>query len=388
MNINTLNINKITMLVARKTFKCKIIGLTNIKRKQLEIEYSNLQDFLQISKIFWWDKKLGLKIYSANKQQALRFYKTIKKDKEYPISIRKDLIDIKETKNKLAKYWVKIPIKSRYGGLKLAIKPHQDFPKNHEICESKLFRKNNEFWIHITIQKKIEENKSYFSILAIDLGEKNYVTSVSVAQNGIQRVKFYGKEIRGIRRRYQYLRKKLGEKKLLKKIKEIGQKEKRIVNQKLHEISKTIVDLATSTNSLIVLGDLKEIRKSLKGKKFNRILNNWAYYKLTKYIEYKARWKGIKVVKICEKGTSYTCYRCGHKGKRPKQAVFNCPNCDLKDFNADINGAINIAKKFLFRYILDRGVVNEPALNLTIMKEPLPLVSSGVSRETLIVKIE
>lgn len=213
-------------MIVKKTIKCKIIRLTNTKRKQLEREYSGLQNFLQLSKIFWWDQKIdkafGLEIYSANKQQALRFYKTIKQDREYPLSIRKGLIDVRETENKLAKYWVKIPVKSRRGGLKVAIKPHRNLPEECEICESKLFKKKDDFWVHITIQKEVKIKKSYSSILVIDLGEKTMATTVSVTQNGIQEVKFYGKKIREIRRHYQYLRKQLGKKKLFKKIKELG----------------------------------------------------------------------------------------------------------------------------------------------------------------------
>jgi len=70
------------------------------------------------------------------------------------------------------------------------------------------------------------------------------------------------------------------------------------------------------------------------------------FYKLTQYIEYKANEQGIRIFKINERGTSHTCSRCGKKGNRPKQAVFNCKHCGLKDFNADVNGARNILKRF------------------------------------------
>ncbi|MHC1610615.1 MAG: hypothetical protein ACXQTW_03280, partial [Candidatus Methanospirareceae archaeon] len=56
-----------------------------------------------------------------------------------------------------------------------------------------------------------------------------------------QRPHFYGKEVRGVRRHFAWLRKRLGEKKLLKEIKRIGQKERRIVDSYLHEISREIV---------------------------------------------------------------------------------------------------------------------------------------------------
>jgi putative transposase len=138
-------------------------------------------------------------------------------------------------------------------------------------------------------------------------------------------------------------------------------KEKRKVDYYLHKIAKEIVVLATNTNSTIVLGELKGIRKSAKGKRMNRIVSNMPYYKLTKYIEYKANWQGTKVTRIDESGTSHTCSRCGSEGKRPKQGLFVCPNCGYK-VNADYNGCKNILNSSL-DYMSKEGVAVEPALN-------------------------
>jgi putative transposase len=60
--------------------------LTNTKLVALEQEYNNLQHYLQT--------KEDLGLYSANKQQADRFYKIVNKTSRYPISIRNDLIRI------------------------------------------------------------------------------------------------------------------------------------------------------------------------------------------------------------------------------------------------------------------------------------------------------
>jgi len=79
-------------------------------------------------------------------------------------------------------------------------------------------------------------------------------------------------------------------------------------------------------------------------------------------IQYKADWEGIPVHKISEKHTSKTCYRCGDKGKRLSQARFTCPNCGLDYFNADLNGTINIAKRFP-SYTGENGAVFDTAHN-------------------------
>lgn len=335
------------MLVG-KTVKCKIFKPTKLKYDILNQEYTNLQKFLQGEDV---------ELYSANKQQAFRFYHKIvgKAKKDYPISIRKDLIRVKKTKHKLAKYWVRIPVKGRRGGLWLPIKPHQPIDFSCEFCESKVIKKGDDFFVYLVVKKEIKIKQKYSSILAIDLGERVMAT---VLLDG--KPIFYGREIRGIRRHYAWLRKRLGEKKLLKKIKKIGHKEQRIINQKLHEISKRVVSLAYQHNSMILLGDLKGIRKSAKGRRFNRIVSNMTYYKLTQYITYKSNWKGIKVIKINEGGTSHICHRCSSEGKRITQPYFRCEKCGLNKYNADLNGVKNILKRFS-SYMAENGaVVNQP----------------------------
>lgn len=339
------------MLVS-KTIKCRIFKPTKLKYNLLNQEYSNFQDFIKLESndLDWLSEKIS--IYSVYKQQARRYYKKINSKKEYPISIRKDRIKINETNHKLAKYWINIRIKAKRGGIWLAIKPHKEFPKEFEMCESKLLKKNNDFYVYVTIKKEVEIKKSYSSVLAIDIGEKVLAT-VLLNEKPI----FMGKDIRGKRRHYAWLRKRLSEKKLLKKIKQMGNKEQRIINLKLHEISKQIVSLAYQHNSLILLGDLKGIRKSAKGKRFNRIVSNMPHFKLTKYITYKANWKGIKVIKVDEKGTSITCSKCGYEDKsnRRNQGLFKCKNCGYQ-VNADFNSVKNIKKRSL-EYISKDGVL-------------------------------
>jgi putative transposase len=111
----------------------------------------------------------------------------------------------------------------------------------------------------------------------------------------------------------------------------------------MHKISKAIVQEAVKNNSVIVLGKLKGIRQNHKGRRFNRKLNSLPYHKLVSFIEYKASWHGIPVLKVREAFTSQTCSRCGAKGIRVG-GLFQCPNCGL-NLNADYNGAKNIMKR-------------------------------------------
>ena len=348
------------MSIARKIVKCTIFRPTKKKLELLEKEYRNAQEFLQLKDVFWWDKnihkKFNIRLYSATIQAMDKYVKDGELDKEYPLFLRNDTFRVEKAKNtKYFDYWVKVPIANYWGGIWLPIKPHQEIKEDWNVKDSKIVRKNDYFELHLVVEKEVKIKESS-NILAVDLGERYQAT---VLLNG--RPIFYGKEIRGIRRKYAYIRKKLGEKKLLKEIKRFGQKERRAVNNYLHNIANAIIGLAIDTNSIVAFGELKGIRKNSKGRKFNRILSNWAVHKLSNYIEYKAEWNGIKVIKIDERGTSHTCSRCGSEGKRPYQGLFVCKSCGYQA-NADFVGCQNIKKK-VEEYISENGIVCEPVLN-------------------------
>ncbi|MGC8936714.1 MAG: RNA-guided endonuclease TnpB family protein [Candidatus Methanomethylicaceae archaeon] len=164
------------------------------------------------------------------------------------------------------------------------------------------------------------------SILAVDLGERFCATTVLWCQ-GVMKAQFLGKEIRGVRRHYAWLRRRLQERGLTQVVKRIGCKERRVVNAILHRVSKWIVSLSLATNSYI-LGDLTGIRRRAKGKRLNRIISNMPYYRLTKMIEYKAMLVGIPVITTSEAYTSTTCHVCGCEGKRKTQGLFLCPTAE------------------------------------------------------------
>ncbi|MBS7612084.1 IS200/IS605 family accessory protein TnpB-related protein, partial [Candidatus Bathyarchaeota archaeon] len=98
------------------------------------------------------------------------------------------------------------------------------------------------------------------------------------------------------------------------------------INSILHKVSSTIVKKAKKKKQGIILEDLKNIRRAVNRKvlginKFNgkvqvtskhlkrlkRRLNSWLFRKLQSFIEYKARWEGVKVVYVNAYNTSRIC---------------------------------------------------------------------------------
>ncbi len=228
------------------------------------------------------------------------------------------------------------------------------------VHDSKIVWKEYGFELHLSVSFEVS-SQTPESILAVDLGERVMATTVSSADNG--KPKFRGRKVRGIRRHYAWLRKRLQEKGPVKKVLEMSDKEKRKVEDILHEISRNIVDRAGENNSLVIIGNLRGMGNgdTGKGKRMNRIANSMPYWKLTRMIEYKAEEKGLRVVKVNESDTSKTCHKCGSENTtRPTQGKFTCNTCGLEDYNADLNGAKNILQRFLAYMVRNGASVNRP----------------------------
>jgi len=350
---------------ASLTIQCGITSLTKRKQQFLNSEYDNLQYFLQTKE----DRGL----HSANKQQARRFYKVVKPFQEYPLSIRNDLLKIKRVGNRVSEYWVKIPNKNTRQ-LWVAITPHRPFPEEFKICESKLYRRKGKFYLNIAVKTEVKENLAFKRILAVDLGERTIASTVLLNNGVISHPHFYGRKVRGLRRHYAWLRKRLGEKKALATIRKIKDTERRKVNAILHKISRDIVDEAERENAVIVLGDLTGIqqRAQKKGKRMRRLVGAMPFYRLTQMITYKATLKGILVVTTSEAYTSRNCHVCGCEGERKTQGLFVCRHCG--EYNADLNGAINIGLKLErnLGYMPLFGAVCEPARTPTALRLEKP----------------
>ena len=74
------------------------------------------------------------------------------------MTLRRDVFNIRATENKLAKFWVKIPVHHIRGGIKVPIQ----LPKNQgellslNIREGKLLWKVDHWSLHIMVMKEVE----------------------------------------------------------------------------------------------------------------------------------------------------------------------------------------------------------------------------------------
>ncbi len=163
-------------------------------------------------------------------------------------------------------------------------------------------------------------------------------------------------------------------------------KQQRMANrtkQYIHKISKDIVDNAVSKKAVIVLENLKGIRKLYKkgngqGNKYRRRLNGWQFYELQRQIEYKAQWVGLPVKFVYPKRTSTQCPRCGKKLQEDMQQhrKMSCNNCGLF-MDRDIIAAMNISRKLSPRFRDSRDGISEAQSDVfeSAMMEPcIPVI--------------
>ncbi len=348
------------------TIKAKVTDDSKTKLELLNREYGAFQAYVQ--------GNTTVQLYSATKQQADRLRNRILKKqkgkidpkKQYPLILRRDLIDVQKDTKFPCVYWIKVPVHPKSINLRIQTTDCRHDLTEYNLREAKVIQQAGNWYILLCIEKEAEQpSRPATNILAIDLGVHNIAVTVNTANT---RPNFYGQKLRAIRGKYFNLRRKLGQKKkAFYKIKALKNREFLQVNHELHKISKEIVEEARRTNAIIVVGKLKGIRKRIKeggsSRRIRRLVNNFPYYRLVQYIKYKAAWLGIRVMEISEAWTSQMCHHCHEKGERKTQGFFRCKHCGLET-NADYNGSMNIMQRAL-------GILSRAGGILTIPIEPL-----------------
>ncbi len=184
---------------------------------------------------------------------------------------------------------------------------------------------------------EIVEPKHY---IGVDLNATGHAVVVGDPKSG--KVWKLGKQCQHIHRKHRNIRRRLqrlGKYGMVKKIKD---RERRIMRDLNHKMSRKIVEIAKASECGIKFEQLQGIRKNRKHvKSFNYSLNSWSFHQLRRFVEYKAKLRGVAVVGIEPAYTSKMCSRCGHIGNRNGKS-FRCSTCGYVE-NADVNASFNIA---------------------------------------------
>ena len=337
-------------------------SLTQTKQAAINHEYDAFQHYIN------GDKNADL--YSATKQAADKYIEDEIENRDYPWFVRNDVVEIEyphsleQHKTDLSDWWLELPVSQVYGGVRVPITPHEEIPENADLNDSKIVKDDGAYYAHLTVQVERDISEEYDDVIGVDFGVRWVATAVLLSD---RTTRFYGDEVRQKRRHSHRLRSKLQEKSAFETLQSVKDSESRFVEDKLHKISRDLVDWATEENALIIVGDLSGIQDEDKGSEMNRRLHSMPHYKLKQFIEYKAAWDNIAVLETDEYMTSQTCNWCGEQeaSSRQSQGLFECYSCGLED-NGDKNGGLNIMKRRLGKDI-DRLSVDFPLSNLGAM---------------------
>ncbi len=221
---------------------------------------------------------------------------------------------------------------------------------NHNIYKfgtAKLVYKHGRYFLHIPVTCEVEEclDNQISNVVGIDRGI-NFVVATYDSKHKSGFVS--GKSLKQKRAAYAKIRKQLQQVRTpssRRRLKTIGQRENRWIQDVNHQISKALVH-NNPKHTLFVLEDLTGIRSATERvrTKDRYVSVSWSFYDFEQKLIYKAKQGGDKVIKVNPAYTSQTCPICGHteKPNRNKRIhLFCCKNCGYKS-NDDRIGAMNL----------------------------------------------
>ena len=217
----------------------------------------------------------------------------------------------------------------------------------YKFGTAKLVNKHGKYFLHIPVTYDVKESNisDIRNVVGIDRGI-NFVVATYDSKHKSGFVS--GKAIKQKRANYSKLRKELQMRhtpSARRRIKAIGQRENRWMQDVNHCVSKALVK-SNPKHTLFVLEDLSGVRNATERVKTkDRYVSvSWSFFDLEQKLMYKAKQNQSIVIKANPSYTSQCCPVCGHieKANRNKKLhLFTCKNCGYKS-NDDRIGAMNL----------------------------------------------
>lgn len=217
----------------------------------------------------------------------------------------------------------------------------------YKFGTAKLINKHGKYFLHIpvTYDVPVSNLSEVCNVVGIDRGI-NFLIATYDSNHKSSFVS--GKTIKQKRANYSKLRKELQIRKTpssRQRIKAIGQRENRWMNDINHQVSKSLV-VSNPKHTLFVLEDLTGVRNATERirTKDRYVSVSWSFYDLEQKLIYKAKQNESAVIKVDPAYTSQCCPKCGHTEKanrNKKKHLFTCKNCAYQS-NDDRIGAMNL----------------------------------------------
>jgi IS605 OrfB family transposase len=213
------------------------------------------------------------------------------------------------------------------------------------------------------------------AVLGIDLGIEKAVCTALVAPTKVKETKYFyqndkAEKIKKLDYRVSNLQHDMNTRKnnglncdkIARELRALRGKRERVAREYdrvlVKQLTDYILELTKKYALHVSIGRLTNIRTrakrgNYKGRKFRGMIHRWAFARITDSLKHRLAQLGFPVEGkaswfkvIPENWTSIMCWKCGHKGHRPKQNYFVCDTCGHRT-NADRNGAINIAGRLI-----------------------------------------
>lgn len=296
--------------------------LKEVDSTSLQMSLRNLD---KAFKNFFRDKYIGFPKFKSKKNN----------NKSYTINCVNNNIEVKENRVKLPKLkW-------------MPAKVHR-FVEGRIINATISKTPTNKYYVSIIVDiESMEKLPKKNTRIGIDLG----LTDFAVFSNGkkVKAPKYLKQSKDQLKREQRKLsRKEKYSNNWYKQKQKVSKIHEKVKNQRedfLHKLSKEII----SENQVIVLEDLK-VKKMIKDKQLAPEIADASWYKFYNFLEYKGKWYGRTVYKVDQWFPSTkTCNHCGHVVEKMPLNIrkWDCPNCNKKGIDRDVNASINILKQGL-----------------------------------------
>ncbi|HID60249.1 MAG TPA: hypothetical protein EYP46_00115 [Hadesarchaea archaeon] len=231
-------------------------------------------------------------------------------------------------------------------------KYHLELLERGKIKSFQIVKRGKKFHVHVKVEYEVQD-QPVRAVREVDLGIRRSTATVLLHPNEpLCRDDFsVTRDVEKVQRLNELKRRvaKLQRLKEWEALKRIRYKRRRVAEYYDRLTVKRIAEI--SNGCVVAIDHPKGIKyENYRGndkRELRRLMTNWVYGRIIRYMQEECAEQGIRAVAPDERWSSMTCHRCGSRNtERMTQSVVHCYNCGLT-YNANFNGAINTGSSIL-----------------------------------------
>lgn len=231
-------------------------------------------------------------------------------------------------------------VRGRLKGIGWQCNDHNQWLMRRHTDSATLIYRHGKLYLHVACNIPEEPERPVSDFIGVDMG----VANVAVTSDG----EFWNNEHTEYKRQWYAWRKaqlqRVGTDSAKRRLQKLSGRENRFKRDVDHQISKRIVSDAERTGRGIAIENLEGIHERTRAirKEQRARHHDWSFYRLSQYLQYKSKLRGVPLVFVDPAYTSQMCSNCGYtdRGNRRSQESFVCRDCGYvahADFNASLN---------------------------------------------------